>query len=219
MPMEDEYGLGSSTSSPRCPMTSRDQPRPRTALLALLALLVGLLIPVVVAGPAAAAPTKTSICHATNSHTNPYRRITVSQSALNSHNDHYKKLAVWSYGIATKWDDVIPGASGGGSNGSSLHWDTAGIAIYNGATKTPAGSLACRGMSTKEYYDSEIAAGVPQADVLADLNSQKANEDAALLAALGGTFTAGTSVSWRRSMPRPSRRPRSPARPARCAAA
>jgi hypothetical protein len=45
-------------------------------------------------------------------------------------------------------------------------------------------------MSTKAYYDSEIAAGQSQAAVLADLNSQKANEDAALLASLGGSFTA-----------------------------
>jgi len=170
-------------------VTLRPHAHRRAGLLALLGLSLGVLLPVAVAGPASAATTKTSICHATNSHTNPYRRITVSQNALNPHGNHHGVGAVWNQGITTRWDDVIPDASRGGSNGAQLSWTAAGIAVYDGVTKTAAGTLACRGMSTKAYYDSEIAAGVPQAAVLTDLNSQAANEDAALLAALGGEFT------------------------------
>jgi hypothetical protein len=121
-------------------MAPRPDRRLRTALLSLLSLAAGVLVPVAVAGPASAAATKTSICHATNSPTNPYRRITVSQNALNPHGNHHGTGVVWSLGIATKWDDVIPDATRGGSNGAKLHWNTAGIAIYDGVTKTAAGA-------------------------------------------------------------------------------
>jgi hypothetical protein len=163
------------------PVTTSPDHRLRTAVPALSSLALGLLVPVAVAGSATAAATKASICHATNSHSNPYRRISVSQSALIAHYAHRGTGVVWSPGITTKWDDVVPG----GSPNGKLIWDSTRIAIYEGTATTPAGRLACRGMSTKAYYDSEIAAGVPQAAVLADLNTQRANEDAALLGSAG----------------------------------
>ncbi|MCU1678853.1 MAG: autotransporter beta-domain protein, partial [Frankiales bacterium] len=162
----------------------------RTAVTGVVAMAGAMLVPMVMTAPANAVAQKITICHATNSQTNPYRRISVSQSAVNAHGSHRGIGAVWSLGIATKWDDVIPDATAGGSNGSKLSWTAAGIDIYNSVTKTAAGVPACKGMTAKQYYDSEIAAGTTQADVLADLNSQKANEDAALLASLGGSFTA-----------------------------
>jgi len=166
--------------------------RRRTALTGVVALFAGLLVPVALASPASAAGTKISICHATNSHTNPYRRISVSQSAVNRHGQHHGASAVWSSGITTRWDDIIPDGSNGydGSNGSRKSWTAAGIAIYDGITKSAAGRDACKAMTAKQYYDSEIAAGIAQAAVLADLNDQAANEDASLRAALGGSFTA-----------------------------
>ena len=171
-------------------MTRTGTTRARSAVLAILAMAAGLALPVVSSAPAQAAATKTTICHATNSHSNPYRRISVAQSAVNRHGNHHGGGAVWSSGITTRWDDIVPDATAGGSNGSQKNWTTAGIAIYNSVTKTAGGVPACKGMTAKQYYDSEIAAGIPQAAVLADLNDQKANEDAALLASIGGSFTA-----------------------------
>ena len=51
-------------------------------------------------------------------------------------------------------------------------------------------------MTAKQFYDTEIAAGVPEADMIADLNDMQANEDKALLAEFGGTFTTGNVSTW-----------------------
>src|SRR4051794_3975720 len=113
-------------------MTRTRTLRLRTAATGVVSLACAI-APLAAAGPAFAAPTKTSICHATNSQTNPYRRITVSQNALNSHKNHRGIGAVWSQGIATKWDDIIPDGSTGydGSNGAKLSWPS-GKNIYDG---------------------------------------------------------------------------------------
>jgi hypothetical protein len=159
--------------------------------------LVGLLASAVVLPVAEAAPTIT-ICHRTHSETNPYRRITVSQSAVQAarHGGHdlpagSSNPAVYdptfTYAPNNKyWGDIIPGATDGGASYGgtdqvALNWTAAGKAIFFGSQ--------CQAMTPKQFYDIEIAAGVLASDVLDDLNDQRANEDVALLAALGGSFS------------------------------
>ena len=149
-----------------------------------------------------AASTKITICHRTHSTTNPYRKITVKQNAVqnNGHGGHglpsgSSNPAVFdpnfSYAANNKyWGDVIPGGDAEGTpfNGTTQiakNWTTAGKAIFFGPY--------CGAMSPTEFYNAEIAAGETQANVIADLNDQAANEDVALLAALGGSFTAAKS--------------------------
>src|SRR4051812_5107328 len=179
----------------------------RLAGAALTTAFVAVAVAVVVPGigeQAAAASAKVTICHRTHSTTNPYRRITVSQSAItrnHGHGDHVVTNgnpavydSTFTYTSNNKiWGDVIPGGDAAGApyngaNNIATNWTTAGKALLS--------SSACGALSAKQFYDVEIAAGVPQADVLDDLNTQGANEDAALLAALGGTFTAGNLSQW-----------------------
>jgi SdrD B-like domain len=180
--------------------------RPGMLLVAVLAVL-GSLLTWPLATRVEAASAKITICHRTHSTTNPYRRITVSQNAVqnNRHGGHDLPNGstnpdvfdpTFDYQPNNKyWGDIIPGATndGGLYNGSSsiaLNWTTAGQALFFDALGY------CKPMSPKQFYDSEILAGVPAADVIADLNDQDANEDLALLAALGGSFTLGNLDSW-----------------------
>jgi hypothetical protein len=164
---------------------------------------------VVVGGPsftedAGAASAKVTICHRTHSTTNPYRRITVSQSSItrnHGHGDHEAASGspavfdpTYAYPSNGKsWGDIVPGGDSAGApfngaNNIALNWTTAGKATF--------GSAACGRLTAMEFFEVEVAAGVPIPDILADLNSQGANEDVALLAALGGQFTTENLESW-----------------------
>ena len=155
--------------------------------------------------PIDAASGKITICHRTHATTNPYRLITVNQNAVQTrrHGSHTNSTsssnpavfdANFTYAPNNKiWGDVIPGTSDGGGafNGSSqiaLNWTPAGRAIFFGPQ--------CAAMSARRFYDSEVAAGVAPQAVIDDLNEQEANEDIALLAALGGKFTLAGLDSW-----------------------
>jgi hypothetical protein len=174
------------------------------AIAALLAVMATTIALPMSERQAEAASAKVTICHRTHATTNPYRRITVSQSAITrskGHGDHVVTNgnppvydSTFTYASNNKiWGDVIPGGDAAGTpyNGTTsiaTNWTTAGKALFS--------SSASGALSAKQFYDVEIAAGVPEADVLADLNSQGANEDMALLAALGGSFTAGNLTQW-----------------------
>jgi outer membrane protein OmpA-like peptidoglycan-associated protein len=151
-----------------------------------------------------AAASKVTICHRTRSTTNPYRRITVAKSAVagagSTHQRHGTENTptipdrIWidTYENGDTWGDIIPDTAADGSSVRHKLWttDPNGQNIWNGITTVPStGRAACRSMTPKEFYDSEIAAGTPAATILADLNEQDANEDIALKAALGGSFT------------------------------
>lgn len=182
--------------------------RRRLSVAAVVAL-VGLssVVPMT-ASPAAAAAGKITICHRTHATTNPYRRITVSQSAVQNgrHGGHAlpngsTNPAVYdssfSYAPNNKyWGDIIPGGDAdglvyNGSNAIALNWTTAGKADF---------VTYCAPLTPTEFYNAEIAAGQTQANVLADLNDQAANEDAALLAAIGGSFTVSNLATWTTSV-------------------
>ena len=117
---------------------------------------------------------RVSICHRTHSQTNPYRRITVAKQS--GHSGH--SGGVWFLG-ALAWGDIIPS---GFQPMNSLNYSGAGLTIYQGTT-------SCRQRTAVEFITFEIAAGQSMATVLADLDDQGATEDAATLAALGGSFS------------------------------
>ena len=171
-------------------------------LLAATAVVAGLTFASFARDEAAeAASSKVTICHRTHATTNPYRRITVANSAVQNarHGGHTIPVgstnpavydSSFSYAANNKnWGDVIPGATNGGSayNGSAsiaLNWTTQGQAIFFGGS--------CGAMTASQFYQAELAAGQTPADIIADLNEQEADEDAALLASIGGSFTAAT---------------------------
>ncbi|MEY2553391.1 MAG: large repetitive protein, partial [Ilumatobacteraceae bacterium] len=177
----------------------------RVALLVAGALLAGVfwMLPLG-SSPVAAAAGKITICHRTHSTTNPYRRITVSQNAVQNgrHGGHGLPVgslnpdvydSTFVYAPNNKyWGDIIPGGDAAGlvyngANPIALNWTIAGKADF---------AAYCAPMTPTEFYNSEIAAGQTSTDAIADLNDQAANEDAALLAALGGTFSAANISTW-----------------------
>jgi outer membrane protein OmpA-like peptidoglycan-associated protein len=182
----------------------RGAARPAGAVLASALVALALVMVPSLVEPAAAASAKITICHRTHSTTNPYRRITVSQNAVTNARHGGHKVpngssnpavydSTFTYASNNKiWGDIIPGSTSGGSayNGSAsiaLNWTTAGIAAF---------SNNCASMTAKAYYDSEIAAGETAQNIVDDLNEQSANEDAALLASIGGSFTTSNATSW-----------------------
>jgi len=166
---------------------------PISRRLLVVALLVVVLVPTVTvadsSAPAGAAASKTTICHRTRSATNPYRRITVARSAVTSNQGHRNHTGeLWSEGATAGWGDIIPDASSGGSDAAQLNFTAAGRAIWDGTTKS-GGVAACRYQSARQFYDLQKAAGATDQEIVDDLNDQQANEDVALLRALGGAFT------------------------------
>lgn len=90
---------------------------------------------------------KVTICHRTNSVTNPYEKISVDKSAVdgqgkNDHTHHTGPVATSQQYAQelkdnkTKWGDIIPDAANGGV-GSGLNWTTEGQAIYNNECSVP----------------------------------------------------------------------------------
>ena len=156
-------------------------------------------------GADAGGSTKITICHRTHSTTNPYRRITVNQNAIQrngGHGDHdlpqgstnppvYDPEFVYASNNKF-WGDIIPGGDSaglayGGSTQIMLNWTATGKADF---------ADYCATMTPTAYYQSEIDAGQQPADIIADLDEQDANEDMALLAAIGGHFTLENMTTW-----------------------
>ena len=155
-----------------------------------------------------------TICHRTHSVTNPYVRITVDQRSVGNANSKHGGGAhdYWAstvYGSKPnpnvfdpsktypandkKWGDIIAttDVSGNALTGSALNvagLNNTGIGaqIYAG-TGIYAG--LCRTMNARDYYEVELAAGVPSADILADMNELDSPDFASTLSACGGTFT------------------------------
>ena len=184
------------------------------ALLASSAMIAAGMLGVAVASPASAAAGlgnpnnpnspgqsgehKITICHRTNSTTNPYVTITVDQDAADGdagndkgQGDHYKEHLgpVWNSSMPNggDWGDIIPPIADvhGGRN-----WDAAGQAIYNNgcnvptftATKTAGGTAAyCLNGADGSYTyfgSGKATSNISQAD--ADKQAQDAADAAAL---------------------------------------
>ncbi len=178
--------------------SSRGRSRLRPVVLAL-----AVIAPWMIGVDRADASSRVTICHRTHSVTNPYRRITVSVSAVNGsgNSDHTHHAGPvfdpdFDYPPNAKiWGDIIPNQANGGA-GAGLNWDSDGQAIYNGPL--------CGAMSAQEFFETEVEAGVPIEDILLDLDEQEADEDAALLAEIGsfsnptgssGSFSTTTTTS------------------------
>jgi len=159
---------------------------------------------------AAARATKYEVCHRTNAIKNPYRRISVAWSALgrggNGHGGHDPD---WPFDVSDpvgthgatprdrvrgggddRWGDVFRHERNGSVR--EQNWP-AGQAIFDGtATFQLAGEtrVPCRRMTAMEYIESELQAGTPLAEVMADLDGQGASEDVIFRSLLpGGSFT------------------------------
>lgn len=80
-----------------------------------------------------------SLCHATDSNTNPYEKISVSTDG--AYNGHYTQHKGDIYpGTSGKWGDIIPPFNYSGHS-YSLNWTTAGQATYNNGCVQPAGGM------------------------------------------------------------------------------
>ena len=157
----------------------RSPARRPSALAVAAAVLLGVLAPMGLALPAEAGQ-KVVLCHRTASMTNPYRLISVRQSATNSqgHGGHTGGVwtSTWNKATQGKWGDVI------------TRDNARRAGVFSGATKRGDGKNACGYLTASDFYAVQSAAGVPDSEIMADLQEQQANEDAPLLAALGGTF-------------------------------
>jgi hypothetical protein len=103
--------------------------------LAGATLMVGALVAPMRASATDGGDRKVTICHATDSETNPYVRKSVDRSAVDGHghSDHaHHDGKVWYLGAKAdhvKWGDIIPSVHGVIDDG--LNWTTAGKAIWN----------------------------------------------------------------------------------------
>jgi hypothetical protein len=80
---------------------------------------------------------KVTLCHATDSNTNPYVRITVASSG--AYHGHYKEHKGPVYpGSGGKWGDIIPPFTFD-EHSYSLNWDTVGQTIFNNGCVLPTG--------------------------------------------------------------------------------
>lgn len=92
------------------------------------------------ASSVAAPQPKVTLCHRTNSDTNPYVRITVDANAVikEGHGDHTGP--VWSPGLKAqqiKWGDIIPPFAYNGGTYAGMNWTDAGRAIFSAGCAVP----------------------------------------------------------------------------------
>ncbi len=149
----------------------------------------------------AAPRAKVEICHRTSAIKNPYRRIRISESAINGgHSRHTGGVFdVANPASNSGWGDIYKSNK---PPGREANWTTAGLAIFgidaSGVRVSPATftynsvtQAACRAMTPLEYFESEMLAtgsgggGKSLLQVKDDLQDQGADEDKAILANLG----------------------------------
>ena len=159
-------------------------------------------------------PKKVTICHRTHATTNPYVRITVSESAIsNAANKHGgSKHDQYPSGSSKpvpnvydptksyvpnqkKWGDIIPNVYTDNSaftgQGSNTNFTGLGLAIWN---NTGAGAGLCVAKSARDLYELEKATGeVTEREIQDDLDESGADEFASALSACGGTTFVGCS--------------------------
>ena len=105
-----------------------------------------------------------TICHATNSQTNPYVVETVNTSSVDERNNRYldghgnHDGPIWTQDVTMKaWGDIIPAfESPKGLAFPGKNWDQAGKAIYNNGCKAAA-SVTSVAQSTTPLNRSETA--------------------------------------------------------------
>ncbi|MGI5897539.1 MAG: choice-of-anchor K domain-containing protein [Candidatus Dojkabacteria bacterium] len=87
---------------------------------------------------------KIRICHATDSHQNPYNNAQASMTGdVQGHDSHHgnNPPRVWYPGIQGKWDDIIPPFTYYGGTYPGKNWDAYGQSVYNNNCTIPTGTL------------------------------------------------------------------------------
>ena len=159
-------------------------------------------------------PKKVTICHRTHATTNPYVRITVSESSIgNAANKHGgSKHDQYPSGSSKpnpnvydpsktyvpnqkKWGDIIPNVYTDGTPftaaGSSTNFTGLGLAIWS---NTGAGAGLCTAKSARDLFEIEKASGeVAESQIWEDLSELEADEFASALTACGGSFASCTN--------------------------
>ncbi len=171
---------------------------------------------------------KYEVCHRTNAIKNPYRRITVAWSAVDSGNNGHNAtshdgpvfntanptgshgttprdsgLGSEAGGSNNRWGDIFNVTNGNQSN--SRNWP-AGQAIFDGTaggnfTIGTVTKQACQKMSVAEFIkaEKEENPNLPMSTIMEYLDDQGATEDEALRQSLGGDFSNWYTASGNNS--------------------
>ncbi len=125
---------------------------------------------------------KVTICHRTNSVTNPYVRITVSTSSVTNpaghmeHDEIYSGHHVFDSTVAypnnkKDWGDIIPADPTGKNRWQALNWTALGQSIYNGTT------AGCGEQSLQTTYNKLRESGLPKKEIIAELEKMKSIDE------------------------------------------
>jgi len=94
---------------------------------------------------------KVTLCHATDSYTNPYVVITTDVASVlhHGHGDHDGPVFSPALPKHTKWGDIIPPFNfGPGETYAGKNWTAAGISIFDDACEVPANTTTTQSPPT-----------------------------------------------------------------------
>jgi hypothetical protein len=111
--------------------------------------------------PAAAVDPDVTLCHRTDSETNPYNQITIDAAgAFDGHLGHEGTVWFPGHPKKPKWGDIIPPFTYNG-NTYSLNWDADGMAIFNNGcnpvTTTPTNTVTSTATVTQTVTQTVTA--------------------------------------------------------------
>ncbi|MFA5024974.1 MAG: choice-of-anchor K domain-containing protein [Candidatus Shapirobacteria bacterium] len=98
---------------------------------------------------------KIDICHASDSHSNPYIVNQPNKSGdVSGHANHTGPI--WYPGITVSWGDIIPPFAYIGGTFPGLNWTTEGQAIYNNDCNLPKGTLIVNKVLTNDNGGTKV---------------------------------------------------------------
>lgn len=121
---------------------------------------------------------KVTICHRTNSTTNPYVKITVAASSIYKNAGHYGHDEIYdghhvfdstvAYPNNKKdWGDIIPADPSGKNRWAALNMTALGKKIYDGTVE------GCSEKTMQQVYNELREEGKSKKEIIADLEKQK----------------------------------------------